>query len=157
MSSLCDEEYIALCKTFAERSRHAKLAFDTSDDEFLENESEKIDDLVPNGFQYTWIVGLRSDSELMWAVEEEVLYVSNGKIIAKDNAEAFTCYGKNCKGRVYLKTNGIAYKIREHTIAHGSMYKTYTELVCREKMRQECRIAGASKSITDIYNEAVVQ
>lgn len=162
MSSLHDEAYLELCEKFAERSRHAKLAFDTSDNEVFrydddDDDDEELDDFVANSFYYTLIVGLRSDSELMWAVEEENLYVSNGKIIAKDNAEAFTCYEKKCYGRVYLKPNGIAYKVHEHTIAHGSMYKIYTEFVCREMMRQECKTAGASKSITDIYNEAVVR
>lgn len=37
------------------------------------------------------------------------------------------------------------------------MYKTYMELECRNHMREECKNAGASKSISDIYNEAVVK
>lgn len=92
----------------------------------------------------------------MWAVEEQCLYVSNGKIV-KENNEAFTCYLKKCSGRVYLRQNGIAYKVKNHTIMHGSMYKTFMELKCRDEMRQGCMNAGASKSISDIYSEAVLQ
>lgn len=155
MSSQYDKKYLELCKKFGERSRHARLAFNTSDIELLEDDDD--DDCIPESFHYIFIVGVRSDSELMWATEEENLYVSNGKIIAKEDAEAYTCYEKKCKGRVYLKQNGIAYKVHEHTIAHGSMYKTYIECICREMMRQECKNAGASKSITDIYNDAVIR
>lgn len=158
MSSQYDEKYLELCKEFAERSHHAKLALNTSENELSDkNDEDEFEDIVPQSFHYTWVVGLRSDSELMYAVEEEMLYVSNGKILAKDKAEAFTCKEKKCKARVYLKPNGIAYKVHEHTIKHGNMYKLYVELVCREMMRQDCKTAGASKSITDIYNEAVVQ
>lgn len=158
MSSQYDDKYLELCKEFAERSRHAKLAFNTSENELSDiNDNDEFEDIVPQSFHYTWVVGLRSNSELMFAVEEEMLYVSNGKILAKDKAEAFTCHEKKCKGRVYLKPNGIAYKVHDHTIKHGSMYELYVELICREMMRQECKTAGASKSITDIYNEAVVQ
>lgn len=156
MSSLCDETYLQLCEKFKERSRHAKLALNTNLNDLSSDEAEEFDDVIPHSFHYLWIVGLRSDSELMWAVEEEAIYVSNRKIIAKDQAEAFTCKVKNCKGRIYLKPNGTAYKITEHTIDHGSMYKTYVELLCRNFMREECKTAGASKSVNDIYEEAVL-
>lgn len=156
MSSLCDEAYIQLCKQFEERSRHAKLAFDTSEID-LDSDEEEPDSLIPRSFHFLWVVGKRSDSELMWAVEEEILYTSNAKIIAKDQAEAFTCHCKPCKGRVYLKPNGIAYKVTEHTVDHGSMYKQFVEFQCRNYMREECKTAGASKSIRDIYEEALLQ
>lgn len=154
MSSSCDEDYLQLCKTFEERSRRANFSFNTQNIDPLDD--EELNSLVPNSFHYTWIVGKRSGSELMWAVEEQVLYVSNGKIIVKDQAEAFTCYIKNCSGRVYLKPDGIAYKVAEHSIQHGNMHNLYVELNCRNFMRDECKSAGASKSITDIYEEAVL-
>lgn len=155
MSSSCDAAYLQLCKSFAERSLHAKLAFDTSCN--LDDDCENVlDDSIPNSFCYEFIAGVRSDSELMWALEEEVLYMSNGKIVSRDDAEAFTCYVKKCSGRIYLKPNGVAYKVIEHSVQHGSMYSTYKQLQCRNYMREECKIAGASKSISDIYNDAVV-
>lgn len=157
MSSVCtsDTAYLELCKNFAERARHAKLTFDISCN--LDDDPDDVfDQTIPNNFCYEFSTGVRSDSELMWAMEEEVLYVSNGKIVSKDDAEASTCYVKECSGRVYLKPNGIAYKVIEHNIQHGSMYSTYQELQCRNYMRDECKIAGASKSLSDIYNDAVV-
>lgn len=156
MSTLCDETYLDLCNQFAERSRRAVLhsinALNFSDDET----EESLDDVLPSSFHYLWIIGKRSGSELLWAVEEEALYVSNGKIIAKDRAEAYTCNVKGCTGRVYMKPNGVAYKIAEHSVLHGSMYNTYMELQCRNHMREQCKIAGASKSVTDIFEEAVL-
>lgn len=110
---MLDEKYLELCKQFAERSHHAKLVFDTSDIQLLDKENDKFDDTVPLSFHYNWITGIRSDSELMWAVDEELMYVSNGKIISKDNAETYTCYEKKCKSRANLKPNGIAYKVHE--------------------------------------------
>lgn len=150
--SLQDKAYLELCSIFEEKSKHAKLCFNTDDDE----DNNDADFLIPQNFHYTWTVGTRSDSELMYAVEDEILYVSNGKIVTKDGDEAFTCYEKKCKGRIYLKQNGIAYKVKEHTVNHGSMYNKYIEMQCREMMREQCRISGASKSISDIYEEAVI-
>lgn len=156
MNNSPDESFLELCNEFSERSRLAvRSAIDNLNFNDDENE-ESFENILPSSFHYIWIVGKRSHSELMWAVEEEVLYVSNGKIIAKDQAEAFTCNIKNCKGRVYLKPNGAAYKVAEHTVLHGSMYNTYMELLCRNLMRDECKIAGASKSVTDIFEEAVL-
>lgn len=149
-----DEAYLKLCELFEEKAKHAKLCFNTDDDD--ENYSDNDGFSVPKNFHYTWTVGIRSNSELMWAVEEEILYVSNGKIVTKDGDEAFTCYEKKCKGRVYLKQNGIAYKVKEHTVNHGSMYDKYLEMQCREMMREQCRISGASKSVRDIYEDAVI-
>lgn len=149
-----NENYLKLCKSFEERAKQAKLFSDDSENDCLETEDEFT---VPNSFYYIWITGKKSNSELMFDMEEEMLYVSNGKIIARDQAEAFTCYIKNCTGRVYLKPNGIAYKVNEHSIQHGSMYKTFVEFECRSQMRDECKTAGASKTITDIFEEAVVR
>lgn len=156
MSSLGDKAYLELCKQFQERSRHAKLAFDTTDIDLCGEEFDESNNYVPHSFHYLWTVGQRSDSELMWAVEEEVLYISNGKILAKDQAEAFTCHIKKCSGRVYLKPDGIAYKVAEHNVDHGSMYNQFVEMQCRNHMREECKSAGASKNIADIYEEALL-
>lgn len=155
MSSLeaSDNSYHELCKSFANRARNAKLHFDATELEDIYDETE---DFVPDDFHYSWIVGFRSTSEIMWAIEEEMLYVSNGKIVKSDE-EAFRCHYPKCCGRVYLKQNGIAYKVTDHTIDHGSMYKTFLEMQCRQLMRDECQTAGASKSISDIYEEAVIK
>lgn len=159
MSSLQDKNYIELCKKFAERSRHAKLAFDKDEDkdfDNIEDKSNEFDESIPHSLNYTFITGDRKDSELMWVTDDECLYVSNGKIIAKDSSEAYTCIINKCNARVYLKPNGVAYKVTEHTVNHGNMYETYKKCQCRTYMREECKSAGASKSIKDIYDEAVV-
>lgn len=150
-----DESYRELCESFAERARCAKLCCNLNEFEYEEND-DNFNSFVPNNLQYTWTVGLRSDSELMWCLEDESLYVSNGKIL-KSSEEAFTCNYPKCQARVYLQQDGIAYKVKEHTIAHGSMYDKYMEMQCRQLMREECKSAGASKSVTDIYNDAVIK
>lgn len=141
-----------LCKKFEERARCAKLCFDASDNKIFDDDEQ----CILQNINYSWIVGVRSNSELLWATDEENLYVSNGKIVGNED-EAFTCYTKKCKGRVYLKQNGSAFKVAEHTINHGSMYKNYIEMQCREHMREDCKTAGASKSIGDIYDDAVIR
>lgn len=153
--SLNDESYRDLCESFAERARCAKLYFDENEIDY-ELENDDCDSIVPNNLQYSWTVGLRADSELMWCIDDESLYVSNGKIV-KSNEEAFTCNYPKCRGRLYLKRNGIAYKVNHHTIDHGSMYNKYLEIQCRQLMRDECKSAGASKSVSDIYNDAVIK
>lgn len=155
MSSSIDESYRELCESFAERARCAKLFFDANEFD-SEEDDDDFSSFVPNNLQYTWTVGLRTDSELMWCLEDESLYVSNGKIL-KSNEEAFTCNYQKCQARVYLQQDGIAYKVKEHTIEHGSMYDKYMELQCRQLMREECKSAGASKSISDIYNDALIK
>lgn len=156
MSSSRDDSYRELCATFAERARCAKLCYDTNESDY-EKDGDNFGPIAPTNFHYVWTVGLRSNSELMWAVEEETLYVSNGKILKNTNEEAFTCNYPKCRARVYLKQNGIAYKVTEHSIDHGSMYDMYMEIQCREQMREQCKTAGASKSIADIYYDAVVK
>lgn len=154
MSSLHDKTYDELCEAFSERARCAKLYFDGNE---IDDEDEDDDfDTAPNVLQYTWTVGLRADSELMWCIDDEALYVSNGKIVQSDK-EAFTCNYPKCRGRIYLTQNGIAYRVADHTIDHGSMYNKFLEMQCRELMRDECKSAGASKSVSDIYNDAVIK
>lgn len=152
MSSLIDEAYINLCNEFRERATHARLAFTDLDeeDEFDDN----IDDAIPNCLHFNFING-QGDSELMWVPEEQCLYISNGKIVSS-NAEAYTCYQKKCKGRIYLTAKGLAYKVAEHNVNHGSMYKEYAEKQCRSFMKEQCETAGSSKTISDIYEEAVM-
>lgn len=152
MSSSTDAAYLELCQKFADRSRNSKLRVNLFDDE-EEEEGIEFDEFQPNILHYSWITGGRKDSELMLATEEECLFVSNGKI-TKDKSEAFTCNVKKCGARVYLKQNGIAIKVADHTVTHGSMYDEYLKLQCRNYMREECAFAGASKSISDIFGEA---
>lgn len=157
MSSLGDLSYSELCKKFAERSHHSQLAINSSilddddDPEGIEFDCEN----DPIYINYCWINGKRKDSELLYALDEQCLYVSNGKII-NDGSEAYTCQVKRCGGRVYLKKNQTAIRAANHTVHHGSMYKDYMELQCRNFMREECEFSGASKSISDIYKDAVV-
>lgn len=152
-----DEDFSILCKVLEEKSKDAEKIFslfEQLDESSANNDVEDSNEIMPQNFHYIWTPGKRSDSELMWAVEEEVLYMSNGKIVG-DNEEAYTCYLGGCNGRCRLKQNGIAYKVQEHTIDHGSMYKSFVEFQCRHHMREQVKIAGASKTISDIYEEAV--
>lgn len=155
MSSLTDFSYLELCKKFAERSQNSQIAINSDlldeDEEGIEFDGKN----EPRLINYCWINGGRKDSELMYDKEEQYLYVSNSKIL-KDGSEAYTCQVKKCGGRVYLKTNQTAVKVSDHTVNHGSMYKDYMKLQCRNFMREECEFSGASKSISDIYNEALL-
>lgn len=45
----------------------------------------------------------------------------------------------------------------QHSINHGNMYAIYVELKCRNHMRELCKIAGASKSVSDIYEDAIIK
>lgn len=148
---MCDETYSDLITMFAERAHQAQALLEDVVDDYI----DLLEDSTPT-FSYIFITGIRSDGELMYAIEEQALYVSNGKITAKINAEAFTCYIEKCTGRVYLKPDGIAYQVGQHNVNHGSMYSFYKELQCRSFMREECLIAGASKKIKDIYDDAVI-
>lgn len=154
MSSLSDVSYSELCQKFADRLLHSPLSLKSNifddDDEGIEFDNKH----DPVTFNYCWTTGSRVDSELMYATEEQCLYVSNGKIL-KDGSEAYTCTVKKCKGRVYLKKNKIAIKVADHTVSHGGMYNDYMELQCRSFMREECECAGA-KPIKEIYDEAVI-
>lgn len=94
----------------------------------------------------------------MYDFDGEVLYMSNGRRTANgdEEFEAFTCYIKKCPGRVYLRHDGIAFRISGHTVKHDSMHKLYIEMKCRGIMREMCKTAGASKSVADIYNDAII-
>lgn len=150
-------DFLQMCTMFEERLVNAQKEFDIFEllDESTENIQNDGLDEIPKNFHYIWTPGIRFSSELMFAVEEEMLYISNGKM-SKEAEEAFTCYNKKCGGRVYLKSNGIAYKVAPHTVLHGSMYKSFMEMQCRHAMREQCKVAGASKTITEIYGDAVI-
>lgn len=151
-----EKNYRSLCEVFAERAEYAQQYFGSSFDEY-NNDDETISSDVPHNIFYEFIVGNRSDSEVMWVAEEEALYLSNGKILVKDGSEPYTCYEKSCRARINLRQDGFAYKSADHTVSHGSMYKKYVEMVCRHNMREECKLAGASKSVSDIYQTAIIR
>lgn len=158
MSSTLDSSYSQLCKRLADLNEHSKLAINSNlwDDDDENEEGIELDgDSDAKVVHFKWINGSRKNSELMYCIEEQCLYISNGKIL-KDNSEAYTCHVKNCAARIYLKRNEIAVKAADHTVNHGSMYKAYMELQCRNFMREECEYGGASKSVSDIYEEAVI-
>lgn len=157
MSSVNDSSYTELCKKFADRLQHSQLAINSSLlDEDDEPEGIEFDSCnEAKAINYCWINGKRKDSDLLYSMEEQCFYVSNSKIL-KDGSEAYTCNVKKCGGRVHLKKNEIAVKVADHTVSHGSMYKYYMELQCRNFMREECEFSGASKSISDIYQEALI-
>lgn len=153
VSNTCDdvtEMYSELFEMFAKRAKDAKAYLNNDDD----NDDDNANILQPENLLYEFITGIREGSELIYDFKHEALYVSNGKIL-KDNTEAFTCYVKQCRGRVCLRPDGFAYKKAEHTIQHGTMYPTYVELKCRQMMRELCKTSGASTPIQDIYNEAI--
>lgn len=155
-SNTCDdvtEMYSELFEMFAKRANDAKAYLNRAGYD-SENDDDNANILQPENLLYEFVSGIRDGSELIYDFQQEALYVSNGKIL-KDNTEAFTCYVKQCRGRVCLRPDGFAYKKAEHTIQHGTMYPKYVELKCRQMMRELCRTSAASTPIPDIYNEAI--
>lgn len=146
---------MALYDLLKERCDEARKKFDIFGDS--EQENNEFESPIPDNIQYVWTPGKRFNSELMFSLGDEFLYVSNGKIVKRENAEAFTCYIKECKGRVFLKANGIAYIAAPHTVDHGSMYKDFICMQCRHEMRENCKTADASKSVKHIYEDAVIR
>lgn len=145
---------MSLYTLFEERYLEARKEFDIFGPD---EQNDEFDSPIPENIQYIWTPGKRFNSELMYSLEEEFLYVSNGKIVKSENAEAFTCYIKECKGRVFLKPNGIVYKGNSHTVQHSSMYKDLICMQCRHEMRENCKTADASKTVKQIYEDAVIK
>lgn len=76
-------------KKFAERLQHSQLAINSS---LLDEDDEPDSIEFDSGYDTKvindcWINGIRKDSELIYSMEEQCLYVSNSKIL-KDGSEA---------------------------------------------------------------------
>lgn len=106
--------------------------------------------------QYTLIKGLREGSCLVWAHEEEHLYYKNSFSNSK-NVESCKCYMAGCRVRLYIRSNGTAFRRNgiEHAKNHGSMYVEYKIMHCFNIMKQKANTAVASTTTFQIYQEAV--
>lgn len=149
------ESYLNLCSIFAEKAKDAQSYLSEEKEDDI-NVSFVLETPVQQNLKYEWIAGKRDGSELLWASSEQMIYMSNAKILVTDNSEAYTCYDKKCTARVHVRPDGFAYKKSEHTVAHGSMYDLFIELKCRNTMKDDCKTAPASKTVTDIYNDAIM-
>lgn len=146
---------MSLYSLFEERCKEETREFDIFG--LLDEENDELESPIPNNIEYIWTPGKRFNSEIMFTLQDEFLYVSNGKIIKAENAEAFTCYVKQCKGRVFLKPNGVVYMGNPHTVDHGSMYENLALFQYRHEMRESCKTADASKTVKHIYDDAVIK
>lgn len=103
------------------------------------------------------IRGFRSGSDIIWDPDERMLYYQNSlNKVSKDMA--WTCYVKNCDGRIFIKQNGTAYKSNntQHE-NHGHMYEIFMHMQYFNDMKDMCLTAPASVSVRDIYNEVILQ
>lgn len=148
-----DESFSELLKIYTERAYDAKQYLDRIENS-CENDSVPIN-VEPENINFEYTVGKQNGSRLIWTPSDEMLYTKNKPNKTDDDCEKWTCYIKNCSGRLKLQPDGLAFQTIEHTIQHGTMYHLYIEMKCREMMRDLCKSAGASKSISDIYEEAI--
>lgn len=149
-----DESFSELFKIYTERAYNAKQYLDSIENS-CENNSVETINVESENINFEFTVGKQNGSRLIWTPSDETLYTKNKKTKTDDDCEKWTCYIKNCFGRLKLQPDGLAFKTLEHTIQHGTMYHLYIEMKCRELMRDLCKSAGASKSLSDIYDEAI--
>lgn len=107
---------------------------------------------------YEIIPGLRVNSQLMWAYEENQLYYENA-FSKKTRLKAFTCRVKGCPARVFVKEDKSAFRDHgtNHLPSHGSQYQQYKLMYCDNKMKEKARTAPASMLPYDIYMEVIAE
>lgn len=106
--------------------------------------------------QFRMIEGLREESSLVWAFEEECLYYKNS-YSRKTGLEACKCCKKGCKARLYIREDGTAFRKVHHASNHGSMYKDFKYAHCFNKMKQRAATAPASMTTFQIYQEVLLE
>lgn len=111
-----------------------------------------------NHVKFEMIPGLRDNSQLMWAYEEQQLYYENS-YSQKSKITAFTGRKSGCMARVFLKEDGTVFKSDKsiHLASHGSQYPDYKLMNCQNKMKERAKCAPASMLPYDIYMEAVTE
>lgn len=125
----------------------------------LENSlSQSDDEEVLRNVKYTIISGLRENSEVMWAYEQNQLYYQNS-YSAKTQLTSYTCRVKECKARVFVRPNKTAFQDMSipHLASHGSQYQDYKFMYCDSRMKERAKSAPASMSPYEIYMEAVAE
>lgn len=108
--------------------------------------------------KYEIIPGLRANSRLMWAFEENQLYYENSYSKSKQQ-RPFTCRVKGCPARVFVRDDQTAYRDLEttHLSSHGSQYQDYKLMYCTNEMKRRAVTAPASMTSYDIYMETILE
>lgn len=127
--------------------------------EYINHEDDSDDEgisQIPMLIEY--ITGFRSDSNIVWAIEEENLYY-RGHWNATLQARVCTCYDENCLKKIYIREDGTAFELvgNKHDNDHGKMYRTYKHMYCFNLIKQRCLTAPASMSIKVIYDDVVLR
>lgn len=107
--------------------------------------------------QYTMVPGLRENSEILWAFDEQQMYYKNS-FSQKTQCTAYTCRVKGCTARLFVRPDKTAYRTEiNHLNSHGSQYKDFKLMYCDNQMKQRAKTAPASMAPYDIYMEVVAQ
>lgn len=116
------------------------------------------DEEVVANVRYTMIPGLRENSELMWAYEQNQLYYKNA-YSTKTQLTSFTCRVKGCKARIFVRSDGSAFQDTSitHLASHGSQYQDFKLMHCENKMKQKAKTAPGSMTPLQIYMEVVLE
>lgn len=87
--------------------------------------------------QYKKVVGLRVNSELIYTINEKQLYVRNRK--SRDGTFAYSCKEKSCKSRVYLKVDGILFRMQTFVpLAHGTKEDEVKKMCVMNDLKTKC-------------------
>lgn len=121
-------------------------------------QSEPEDEETMTNVMYRLIPGLRENSEVMWAFEQNQLYYQNA-YSRKTQLTSYTCRVKNCKARVFVRPDKSAFQDTSiaHLASHGSQYQDYKYMYCDYKMKQRAKTAPASMTPYEIYMEVIAE
>lgn len=127
-------------------------------DAFIEANDEDKDDSLDfeNGVQYTIIIGLKSNSKVMWAYNEKNIYYKNS-YSNKTKETAYTCKEPNCRVRVFLREDGTAYRDFSEEHEHSSHFEIFKQMYCENKLKEKARTAPASMTPNEIFKQVVVE
>lgn len=110
------------------------------------------DEIIVN-FQI--VPGLRDNSSLVWAFEEQQLYYK--KSVNKNGIQSCVCNVPTCNARMFIKPDGSGYKKtgqRAHK-RHQAGYTEYKMMYCFNKMKEKAKNAPVCMQPFDIYTEVV--
>lgn len=125
----------------------------------LENSlTQSEDEEISTNLNYRMIPGLRTNSELLWAYEQQQLYYKNA-YSTKTQITSYTCRIKGCNARVFVKPDGSAFQdpLNTHLISHGSQYQEYKLMYCDNEMKERAKAAPGSMTPYEIYMEVVAE
>lgn len=118
--------------------------------------SQSEDEQILTNVKYKMIPGLRENSVLMWAYEQNHLYYKNAYSI-KTKDTSYTCRVKECKARIFVRPDGAAFQDTtiKHLTSHGSQYQDYKFMYCDSKMKERAKTAPGSMTPYEIYMEVI--